>query len=78
MKTTPDAPARSRTDERAAVQRRTLAVVVATQVLGGAGLAAGVTVGALLAQDMFNDDSVSGLPTVVLTLGSAGAASRWW
>lgn len=74
MKTTPDAPARSRTDERAAVQRRTLAVVVATQVLGGAGLAAGVTVGALLAQDMFNDDSVSGLPTVVLTLGSAGAA----
>ena len=38
--------------ERARVQRRTLTVVVISQVLGGAGLAAGVTVGALLVQDV--------------------------
>ena len=38
--------------ERARIQERTLTVVVASQVLGGAGLAAGVTVGALLAQEM--------------------------
>ena len=34
------------------LQRRVLTVLVAAQVLSGAGLAAGVTVGALLAQDM--------------------------
>jgi MFS family permease len=54
-----------------AVQRRTLIVVVATQVLGGAGLAAGVTVGALLAQQMLGGATYAGLPAAVLTLGSA-------
>lgn len=55
-------------------QRRTLAVVVLSQILGGAGLAAGITVGALLAQEMLGDDGVSGLPTALFTLGSALAA----
>lgn len=55
----------------ARVQRRTLTVVVASQVLGGAGLAAGVTVGALLAQQMLGSDSLAGLPTALFTLGSA-------
>jgi MFS family permease len=55
----------------AAVQRRTLAVVVGTQVLGGAGLAAGVTVGALLAQQLLGGEGAAGLPAAVLTLGSA-------
>ncbi|MGR2752240.1 MFS transporter [Agromyces arachidis] len=57
--------------ERARVQRRTLAVVVASQVLGGAGLAAGITVGALLARDMIGSDSVTGAPAALFTLGSA-------
>lgn len=56
------------------IQRRTLTVVVASQVLGGAGLAAGVTVGALLAQQMLGSDSLAGLPTGLFTLGSALAA----
>ncbi len=60
--------------DRSRVQRRTLAVVVVSQVLGGAGLAAGVTVGALLAQEMLGTDSVAGLPTGLFTLGSALAA----
>jgi MFS family permease len=59
---------------RARLQRRVLTVVVISQVLGGAGLAAGVTVGALLAQQMLNDDSLTGLPAALFTLGSALAA----
>jgi MFS family permease len=53
------------------VQRRTLIVVVISQVLGGAGLAAGVTVGALLAQQMLDSDSLAGISTALFTLGSA-------
>lgn len=56
------------------LQRRTLTVVVVSQVMGGAGLAAGVTVGALLAQDMLGSDSAAGTPAAVVTLGSAVAA----
>ncbi len=59
---------------RLRVQRRTLRVVVAGQVLGGAGLAAGITVGALLAQDMLGSDGLAGLPTALFTLGSAFTA----
>lgn len=60
--------------ERARVQQRTLRVVVASQVLGGAGLAAGISVGALLAEDMLGSQGLSGLPTALFTLGSALAA----
>ncbi|CAM3629450.1 MFS transporter [Brevibacillus invocatus] len=54
--------------------KRTLLIVVMSQIFGGAGLAAGVTVGALLAQDMLGTDSFAGIPAALLTLGSAGAA----
>ena len=54
--------------------KRTLLVVVISQIFGGAGLAAGITVGALLARDMLGTDSVTGLPSALFTLGSAGAA----
>jgi len=57
-----------------ALQRRSLRVLVYAQVLGGAGLAAGVTVGALLAVDMLGSTRFSGLPAALFTLGSAGAA----
>lgn len=59
---------------RERVQRRTLAVVMAGQVLGGAGLAAGITVGALLAQEMLGSASLTGLPIAMFTFGSALAA----
>ncbi|WP_420098215.1 MFS transporter [Corynebacterium sp.] len=55
----------------ARVHRRTLRVVILSQILGGAGLAAGITVGALLAQDMLGSDRLAGLPTGLFTLGSA-------
>lgn len=54
--------------------RRTLMVVIIAQLFGGAGLAAGVTVGALLAQDMLGTDSLAGLPAALLTLGAASSA----
>lgn len=60
--------------EDAPEQRRTLAVVLLAQILSGAGLAAGITVGALLAEQMLGSSRLSGLPTVFFTIGSAAAA----
>ncbi|ASB90924.1 MFS transporter [Bacillus sonorensis] len=54
--------------------KRTLFVVSISQIFGGAGLAAGVTVGALIAQKMLGTDAYAGVPTALFTLGSAGAA----
>ncbi|HLQ96529.1 MAG TPA: MFS transporter [Pseudogracilibacillus sp.] len=51
--------------------KRTLWTVVVSQIFGGAGLAAGITVGALLAKDMLGTESFSGLPAALFTLGSA-------
>ncbi|SHJ95576.1 Major Facilitator Superfamily protein [Pseudonocardia thermophila] len=64
-----DAPARD------PQQRRILTVLVAAQVLSGAGLAAGITVGALLAQEMLGGTALAGLPTALFTVGSAVAAA---
>lgn len=61
-------------DKQNELYKKTLFVVVMSQIFGGAGLAAGITVGALLAQDMLGTDSVTGIPTALFTLGSAGAA----
>ncbi|MET3293071.1 UNVERIFIED_CONTAM: MFS family permease [Brevibacillus sp. OAP136] len=54
--------------------KRTLLIIVISQIFGGAGLAAGVTVGALLAQEMLGTESYAGIPSALLTLGSAVAA----
>nr|WP_199749541.1 MFS transporter [Cytobacillus oceanisediminis] len=64
----------SSSEKQQQLYKRTLMVVVISQIFGGAGLAAGVTVGALIAQDMLGTDSVTGIPTALFTLGSAGAA----
>jgi MFS family permease len=58
----------------AQAQTRILRVLVASQIFSGAGLAAGVTVGALLAQDMLGSTSLAGLPSALFTAGSALAA----
>ncbi|WP_166983055.1 MFS transporter [Paramicrobacterium fandaimingii] len=60
--------------ERGRVHKRTLTVVIVSQILGGTGLAAGVSVGALLAEDMLGSEGLAGLPTGLFTLGSALAA----
>lgn len=57
-----------------ALQKRTLRVLTGAQLLSGAGLAAGITVGALLAEDMIGSKGSTGLPTALFTIGSAAAA----
>lgn len=54
--------------------QKVLIVVSLSQIFGGAGLAAGITVGALLAQQMLGTDAIAGLPSALFTLGSAIAA----
>lgn len=54
--------------------KRSLIIVVLSQIFGGAGLAAGITVGALIAQDMLGTESYAGLPAALFTLGSALSA----
>lgn len=56
------------------VYKRTLTVVVISQIFGGAGLAAGITVGALIAKDMLGSASFAGVPAALFTLGSALSA----
>ncbi|WP_438350769.1 MFS transporter [Paenibacillus sp. FA6] len=62
------------TDMQRKLYKRSLLIIVLSQIFGGAGLAAGVTVGALLAQDMLGSESYAGIPTALLTLGSAVAS----
>ncbi|MGH0592047.1 MFS transporter [Bacillus pretiosus] len=61
-------------DEQQQLYKRTLIIVSISQMFGGAGLAAGITVGALLAQQMLGTDAYAGLPAAMFTMGSAVAA----
>ncbi|MER7395744.1 MFS transporter [Streptomyces sp. NPDC000151] len=58
----------------ATAQRRILTVLVLSQILSGAGLAAGITVGALLAEEMLGSTGSAGLPSALFTGGSAVGA----
>ncbi|CAM5604860.1 MFS transporter OS=Streptomyces alboniger OX=132473 GN=CP975_08390 PE=4 SV=1 [Streptomyces alboniger] len=50
-------------------------MLVVSQALGGAGMAAGITVGALLAEDLLGSTGLAGLPVALFTAGAAlGAA----
>ena len=55
----------------AAVQRRTVRVLAAGQVLGGIAFGATVSLGALLAADLSGQDALSGLATASVTLGAS-------
>ena len=56
------------------MQRRTLRVLGFAQAMSGFGLAAGITVGALLAAELWGSTALGGVPAVMMTLGSAGSA----
>lgn len=62
------------TEAQQQLYKRTLFIVILSQTFGGAGLAAGITVGALIAQQMLGTESFAGLPSALFTLGSALAA----
>ncbi len=57
--------------EVAAVQRQTMGVLVGSQILGGVGVAAGVTVGTLLASDVLGREDLAGLVPSAGVMGSA-------
>jgi MFS family permease len=59
---------------RHTLQKHTLRVLVGAQLLSGAGLAAGIVAGALLAEEMIGSTSGAGLPSALFTLGAAGSA----
>ncbi|MEU5400710.1 MFS transporter [Streptomyces sp. NPDC005963] len=65
-------------------QRRILTVLVFSQILSGAGLAAGITIGALLAEEMFGSTGLAGIPSALFTAGAAlgavavGRACQRW
>lgn len=61
-------------EDKKTIHKRTMLIVMISQTLGGLGLAAGITVGALIAQDLMGTDNVAGLPSAIFTLGSALAA----
>jgi len=62
------------TNAQQKLYKRTLLIILMSQIFGGAGLAAGITVGALLAKDMLGTESFAGLPATLFTLGSALSA----
>jgi MFS family permease len=56
------------------LQRRTLRVLVTSQVLGGVGVGSGIAVVGLLAYELSGTESLSGVSATASTLGAAGAA----
>jgi MFS family permease len=55
----------------AVVQRKVIRTLVATQILGGVGMASGIAVGALLAEQISGTESLAGVGTTSQVLGSA-------
>lgn len=54
--------------------KRSLLVVIISQIFSGAGLAAGITVGSLIIQDLTGNESLAGMPIALSTFGSAFSA----
>jgi MFS family permease len=61
-------------DTRDHVQRRTLAVLTVSQALGGLGIAIGIAVAAVLAEDISGSESLAGLAQTCQVLGAAVAS----
>ena len=57
--------------DRVRIQRRTVLVLMAAQVVGGIGMGAMLAVGALIALDLSGSDTWSGMATTMITLGAA-------
>ncbi len=72
----PLTPGRSGTPtlDRAAAQRRTVRVLVATQAVGAVGITIGIATASLLARDISGSESQAGLAQTFQVLGAAVAA----
>lgn len=60
--------------EVVAVQRRVVRVLIIAQIVGGVGIGAGETLGALLAQAVTSSEALAGLARTATTLGAAAVA----
>ncbi|GAA2444868.1 MFS transporter [Streptomyces macrosporus] len=58
-------------DALAALRRRTTAVLVASQILGGLGVATGIALAAVLAEEVGGSEVLAGLATTSTVLGTA-------
>ncbi|MFB7473538.1 MFS transporter [Kitasatospora sp. NPDC056184] len=70
MTVSPQVAAGPRPPSEHPAQRRVLAVLVASQLVSGVGLTAGVVVGSLIAEEMLGSTGLAGLPTALFTGGS--------
>ena len=67
----------SDTPDIAAIQRRTLRVLTAGQVVGSAALSAAVTVGAFVIQDILGQETpLGGMASATVTVGTAFMAQQ--
>jgi MFS family permease len=57
--------------DRAALQRKVVRTLVGSQVLGGVGMACGIAVGALIAEDLSGTEALAGVGTTSQVLGTA-------
>ncbi|MGW0147138.1 MFS transporter [Streptomyces sp. NPDC003333] len=58
-------------EDLAALRRRTSAVLIATQILGGLGVATGIALAAVLAKEVSGTESLSGLAPTATVAGTA-------
>lgn len=58
-------------EDRARLQRRTVAVLAASTILGGLGAGAALSVGALLLAEVSGNDAISGLASAMFNAGAA-------
>ena len=62
---------RTPTVDRTATQRKVVRTLVGSQVLGGVGMASGIAVGALLAEQLSGTEALAGVGTTAQVLGTA-------
>ena len=57
--------------DRTTLQRKVVRTLVGSQILGGVGMACGIAVGALLAEDLSGTEALAGVGTTAQVLGTA-------
>ncbi|TFD54619.1 MFS transporter [Cryobacterium frigoriphilum] len=72
--TAPESPSARDADAHSALQKRVVRVLVAGQILGGIGMGATLSLGALLAADLSGSSAWSGMAATMSTLGAAVVA----
>ncbi|WP_398995669.1 hypothetical protein [Streptomyces sp. CBG31] len=60
-----------------ALQRRTSAVLVVSQILGGLGVAIGIALAPMLATEVTGSEALSGLAPTASVAGTALLSLRW-